>query len=426
MARVTVNEKLTAIVASAEVLEPLDMPVRESLGSVLAEDVATIHPVPSFDQAAWDGYAMAQVPEPGTVLDVVDEVRPGFQADVPVTDSATIRVYRGAWIPSGTTVVLPDSHLTASTGSSETDPNDDGSDTISAGVQVSAAPDVLAGIQPGYGIVGIGDVAAVGQVVVRSSDTITERHIAALTAAGRSRVRVHPRPRVVVIRAGYGIVAGGSGEGDGLVPDASGAALVAACQASGVIAFSAGVCPETVESISEAVEEQIARADLIVVLAPLGADPATGAAQVVAAALAPLGDVQFWDVAAYPSPSLGFGTVGSRVPLFVLPADDGSALLDFEVFVRPMLRAMAGRSDLYRPVVRARLTTAAPSQPGVRSFLPATVSLPEASEDAEVRVVGPSATVIDLPIVNAIVMVDEASGTLQAGDEVAVIRLDRG
>jgi molybdopterin molybdotransferase len=90
---------------------------------------------------------------------------------------------------------------------------------------------------------------------------------------------------------------------------------------------------------------------------------------VVKEVLSRLGTVRFDRVAMQPGMPQGFGTIGNGIPIFGLPGNPVSALVSFEVFVRPALRRMLGAEPLQRPTVDAVTSTALTSPPGRRQFL---------------------------------------------------------
>jgi molybdopterin molybdotransferase len=123
---------------------------------------------------------------------------------------------------------------------------------------------------------------------------------------------------------------------------------------------------------------------------------------------------------------VGVGTVGEDdIPLIIVDSTVLGAYVAFEVFVRPVLRALAGHRELFRPVVRARTSAAGQSLAGVRSFLPATLTLSDGGFAAEPYPPRAGAAPFWLHEPNALMIIPERLTSVSAGDEVALIRLDR-
>ncbi|EYR61884.1 molybdenum cofactor biosynthesis protein MoaA, partial [Actinotalea ferrariae CF5-4] len=245
-------------------------------------------------------------------------------------------------------------------------------------------------------------------------------HLAVAAAAGRGRVRVHPRPRVVVVTVGEELVEPGRSRPPGTVHDANAHALAAAVQDAGASAVRVGPVPDDRARLREVIEDQLVRADLLVLTGGLSAGPWDTVADV----LAPLGTVRLDQVAMTPGGRLGFGTVDD-VPVVALPGRPVAALVAHEVFLRPALRAMAGHADLFRPSVRAAVTHPWASPAGRRQFVPAALSGGPLDGYTVTPVGDPSAVgLADLARANALAVVGEDTTAVRAGDTLACLVLD--
>ena len=142
-----------------------------------------------------------------------------------------------------------------------------------------------------------------------------------------------------------------------------------------------------------------------------------------------MGSVDFTFAAIDPGSVVAFGTLGAdHVPVIVLPRDSATALINFEVFVRPLIRTLAGRADVFRPIERAVTSAPINNSKGLRRFIPAVVD-PDLDSRGRVAATplvarGPSA--VWMREANALMVVPEDRTELTAGDQVGLIRLDRG
>ncbi|MEI8083979.1 MAG: molybdopterin-binding protein, partial [Actinomycetes bacterium] len=281
-------------------------------------------------------------------------------------------------------------------------------------------------IVPGSGIRSVGSDVPAGGAVVRNGAVIRERELAGIVAAGRFRVRVHPHPRVVIVTSGDELVEAGMALGPRQVHDLNATTLVAAAIDAGAQAFRGRPVPDDPDQLAFVVLDQLIRADLVVV---------TGRAELVGErfggsvfeALNELGTVRFSSTAVDPGPVIGFGRVGSAsVPIMTIPSDPTAALIAFEVFVRPVIRLLSGREDLFRPVVRGTLTRPLQAAHGIRRFVPAVLSLRGTQVSVEPQDPDKTGSLVGLQQANSLVIVEESATDLQPGDRVAVIRLDRG
>lgn len=187
-------------------------------------------------------------------------------------------------------------------------------------------------------------------VLLSRGTAITPRHIALIAAAGLGRVSVHPKARVVVMTVGSDLA--DPGTSTELRPDINGVALTSAATASGAMTFRAGPLPSDEAALQAAIEDQLVRADVIVLACGMNVADYELATHV----LKSLGRVDFTRVAMHPGGAQGFGVVGpDSTPIFVLPGNPVGALLSFDVFVRPLIRRLMGHTKVHYRTIDARL-----------------------------------------------------------------------
>ena len=344
-ALVGVDEHLADLLAGHEPLEPLALGLAHALGCVLAEDVAATAPAPRFDTSAMDGYAVragdtdaASAQQP-VALDVVGDAPAGRPAGVTVAPGSCTRVATGGLLPEGADAVVPVEDTDAAT---------------------SGAVRVRVAAQPGAYVRRAGEDVAVGQVLARAGEVLGPGHVGLLAADGRRDALVRPHPRVVVLSTGDELVEPGRQPGPGQVHDANSWALAAAVRLAGGTPYRVGVVRDDPAELRRALEDQLVRADLVLTSGGVS----VGERDVVKAALGGSADVTFRRVAVQPGMPQGFGTLGpDRVPFVGLPGNPVSALVSFEVFVRPLIRLLAGRTTLHRPVIAAHAVEAFPPSP---------------------------------------------------------------
>ena len=195
--------------------------------------------------------------------------------------------------------------------------------------------------------------------------------IALIAAANRAAVLCRPRPRVVVVSTGSELVEAGRAAratGRSRTPTATCCWPRAGRPARWPTA--SAWSRTTRRSLLETLEDHLIRADLLLTTGGVS----VGAYDVVKEVLSRLGTVAFDKVAMQPGMPQGFGTLGAeKVPIFTLPGNPVSALVSFEVFVRPALRRMLGAAAVLRPQVTVETSEPFRSPPGKR-LLPAGAS----------------------------------------------------
>lgn len=331
------------ILARVAPLEPIELGLLEAHGSVLSEDVRAAEDVPPFANSAMDGYAVvADAVEPGRELAVVGEVAAGAERLPSVRAGEAVRIMTGAPVPPGADAIVP----------VELAEERDGH------VQVRVAPRRGEHIRPA------GEAAQAGSVVLRAGRRLGAADVGLLAAVGRARVLARPRPRVAVISTGDELVEPDAPLAPGHIRDANSYTLAAMAREAGAVAFRHAIVRDERRALADAFEGALAHADVLVTTGGVSA----GRYDLVKDVLAQLGDVVFTKVAMQPGMPQAFGFIGT-VPCFGLPGNPVSAYVSFEIFVRPALRRMQGRTDLNRPRVTALLDEPVHSPAHKVSFL---------------------------------------------------------
>jgi molybdopterin molybdotransferase len=402
----TVDEHLAAILGPLGPLQPLEVNLLDAHGCVLAEDIVAPRPLPGFDNASMDGYAVrfadvatATAATP-VVLPVIGDVAAGKGGVYTVNSGLCVRIMTGAPVPVGADCVVPV----------------EWTDGGVARVRVDRAPQLGEYIRRAGG-----DVIA-GETVLTTGITLGAPQIGLLAAVGRARVRVRPRPRVVIFSTGSELVDVGVEPGPAQLTESNSYTLAAAAREAGAIAYRVGVVPDDPTVLMSRIEDQLVRADLVVTSGGVSA----GAYDTVKEVLSRLGTVEFTKVAMQPGMPQGFGTVGpDDTPIITLPGNPVSAYVSFEVFVRPAIRRMLGVQPLYRPLVRATLAQPISKPEGKRAYVRGKIEVSDG-----IYVVTPvggmaSHLVADLALANAFIVVPERVTDVPAGATVSVMMLER-
>jgi molybdopterin molybdotransferase len=336
--------------------------IAEAQGLMCAEEVVTERPLPGFDQAAIDGYAVRSVDVLGVEqgadgddadsgggerevsLPVMGVIEAGARTPSRLQPRQAARVQTGAPMPTLADAVLPLRWT-------------DGGDSRVR---------VLRGVRSGAYVRRTGDDVQPGDVAVRSGTIIGAAQVGLLAAVGRERVLVHPRPRLSVMSVGGELVDVARTPGNGQVYDVNSYALAAAGRDAGAEVIRVGIVDTESKTLRDVVEGQINRAEVLVIAGAVGGT----AAESVRAVLSELGDMEVARIAMHPGSVQGFGQLGrDGVPVFLLPANPVSALVVFEVMVRPLIRMSLGKRQPMRRVVQARTLSPISSVAGRKGYL---------------------------------------------------------
>ncbi|QBI21090.1 molybdopterin molybdenumtransferase MoeA [Egibacter rhizosphaerae] len=315
------------VLESITPLDPIDLALLEAHGCVLAADVTAAGDVPPFDNTAMDGYAVrGSVLEAGEEFELVGTVAAGAQAEEPLGPGQAVRIMTGAPVPEGTDAIVP----------VELARERDGSVLLEEAAR------------PGAHIRSAGESARAGDTLLDRGRSLGAPDLGMLAAVGNRSVRVHPRPRVVVVSTGDELVEPGRPLAPGQIRDSNSYMLTAMAREAGAVAYRQLFVRDDPRALREAFEGAFSHADVLVTSGGVSA----GLHDHVKGVLAQLGDVRFRKIGMKPGMPQAFGFV-DRVPCFALPGNPVSAFVSFEVFVRPTLLRMQGRQDLNRPRVTA-------------------------------------------------------------------------
>lgn len=401
----SVEEQQAAVLAAAVAPRPVRVAIAESQGLMCAEDVITEKPMPGFDQAAIDGYAVRSVDVSGgadgeVVLPVMGVIEAGARTPSRLQPKQAARVQTGAPMPTLADAVLPLRWT-------------DGGD-----VRVR----VLRGVRSGAYVRRAGDDVEPGDVAVRSGAIIGAAQVGLLAAVGRERVLVHPRPRVAVMSVGAELVDISRTPGNGQVYDVNTYALAAAARDAGAEANRIGIVSTDPKELREVMEIQLNRAEVVVIAGAVGG----AAAENLRAVLSTLGTMEVARIGMHPGSVQGFGQLGPEaVPTFLLPANPVSALVVFEVMVRPLIRLSLGKRQPMRRVVRARALAPIKSVAGRKGFLRGQLLRDEDTGDYLVEAIGEtpggsSHLLASLAEANCLVIVPSEVAEVPAGELVDV------
>lgn len=351
----SVEEQLAAITANAAMPAPVRIAISESLGLLCAEDVEAERPLPGFVQSAIDGYAVRAVDVRGesgetlaefdeVTLPVVGEVSAGSHHPMRLQPKQAVRVHTGAPLPTLADAVLP------------LDWSDRGERRVTA----------LRAVKSGDFVRRVGDDVQPGDVAVSAGAVISPAQVGLLAAVGRSKVLVHPRPRMSVISIGAELVDIDRDPGLGQVFDVNTYALAAAGRDAGAEVHRVGIAAGEPRRIREIIEGQLIKSELLVITGAVGG----AAGDEVRRVLSEMGEIDVERVAMHPGSVQGFGLLGDdRIPTFLLPSNPVSALVVFEVMVRPLIRIALGKGNPRRRAVAARAIAPVESVPGRRGLI---------------------------------------------------------
>jgi molybdopterin molybdotransferase len=401
----SVADHLDRVLADLRLPEPIELALLDAQGLLCAEDVYASAPLPGFDNSSMDGYAVRAADTAGAAeeepvhLSVVGDIPAGSRSPRGVTAGISLRIMTGAPMPAGADAVVP-------------------VEWTDGGV---AQVRIHRPTRPGAFVRRVGEDVQTGDLVISAGTPLGPAQVAVLASVGRDRVHARPRPRVSVVSTGSELVEVGIRPAMGEIVDSNSYGLAAAARDAGADAYRVGIVPDDHVRLVDVLEGQLPRADMIVTSGGVSA----GAFDIVKQALTELGTVEFTRVAMQPGMPQGFGTLGrDRTPIFCLPGNPVSALVSFEVFVRPAIRLMLGKRRLERRTVTATMRQQVSSPAGRRQYRRGLLHrAADGSYSCEPVGGAGSHLLASLARANCLVVIDEEVTEVSEGDQVTVIPL---
>ncbi len=338
MTILTVEQALEELLSKIKRLGSESVYLSEAVGRVLAKDVVADISLPSFDNSAVDGYAVIASdtanasPNHASVLQQIETIYAGANPEKKITNGFTSKIMTGAPLPEGANavVMLEDS--------TESENN-----LIEIHTQVQA----------GQGVRKEGEDIQLASTPLCEGTLLHAGEIGILAALGQPKVNVVRRPRVAVVSTGDEVVEISQGviPPKGKIRNSNRYLLSALTLQTGAALQSARHLPDELEPTMRGLKQCVeSGADVIVVAGGVS----VGEKDYVRPALEKLGKLDIWKVNMKPGKPIAIGSIGDTL-FFGLPGNPVSAQVTWELFVRPALLKMMGRSNSQRMQVEALL-----------------------------------------------------------------------
>lgn len=343
------------LAATGDPLPAEDVALESALDRVLAAPILSALDLPPWDNSAMDGFAIraadvANATQGSPVrLRVVAEVRAGGSPDVALPPGCAVRIATGARMPVSADTVVPVEATIVEMAGAGADAGHARSGSprplgFRAGEPLPEACLVTAAAEPGAFVRRRGEDVRAGTSLLQPGRRITAAQIALAAAVGVGSLRVHRRTVAAVLSTGDELRSFGEPLGESGIPDANRPGLLAMCRSAGADAIDLGIVPDSLDSVLAALKPAIRQADVLIVSGGVSVGPY----DVVRSAFETVGRVELWRVAVQPGKPFAFGRSeprqadARRVLMFGLPGNPVSALVTFELFVRPVLDRLSG------------------------------------------------------------------------------------
>lgn len=402
-----VEEALDAILATVQPLEHILVPLADSLGLILAQDIRAQENIPPFANSAMDGFALlskdsrqrdGQPPR----LRIIGEVAAGSTTEQVVEEGTAFRIMTGAPIPPGADAVIQ-VELTRHEG-----PN-------------STRVEILQEVPPGNNIRLAGEDIQRGQTVLEHGSKIGPWEIGVLATLGWAHVPVIRRPRVAILSTGDELIGIDEPLAPGKIRDSNGSLLTAAVKQAGAEAHHLGIVRDTRESLRTAFAEasHSSRYDLLLTSGGVS----VGDFDLVKQVLQEEGSITFWRINMRPGKPVAFGHLRG-VPLLGLPGNPVSSAIVFQLFGLPLIRKLQGHPRLHKPQIPVTVINGIHEHTTRRHYVRAHVEWQEGQFMAHLGSKQGSHITTSLLNTNALLIVPEGSKGISSGETAQAIMLD--
>lgn len=353
----TIEEALARCLEAARPVAREDVVLEVAYGRVLAADVYAPSPLPAWDNSAMDGFAVRASelapgdptecdgprPEGEGVALRVQETIPAGKVGAPLKPGFCARIMTGAPLPEGADAVVmrEDSESLA--------PDPDGQEWVM----------LRGGARPGQHVRRRGDEVRPGDLVLSAGQALRPAAVGLAASFGLTSLPVARKPRVAIVSTGDELAPPGQPPQPGQIWSSNAATLAGLVLEAGGVPIDCGIAPDTIEG-TRAAFSRARGSDLVLSTGGVS----VGDFDVVKQALSDEdAELRFWKVRMKPGKPLAFGVIAGR-PVFGLPGNPVSCVVNFLQFVRPVIRRSLGDPRPFLPVLDAVLRGGLRRSPG--------------------------------------------------------------
>ncbi len=412
---ITPKEALDIILETVGPLESEATPLEDALGLVLAEDIISRDNIPPFNNSAMDGYAVrsedvaAAAPDNPVTLEVVDDIKAGDVSAKVISQGTAARIMTGAQLPAGAdTVVRVEDTTTDGDGARESFKTEEAGETSLKPVRIAAK------VKGGGNVRYAGEDVAAGEQVIDSGRELKPAEIGLLASLGFPEVKAVRRARIAIVTTGDELLEVAQPLEPGKIRNSNAYSLAAQVTEAGGVPIRLGIASDTKEAARKLFSEALDKADIVLTTGGVS----VGKYDVVKDVLDEMGAEQkFWKVAQKPGHPLGFWVLKGRY-IFGLPGNPVATMVCFEEYVRPAVRKMMGRANLFRPEARAILESDIRKRPGRLHFI--RVQVTKKNGDYYAASTGPQGSGIlkSMVLADGLALLPADVESLKAGDQV--------
>ncbi len=418
---ISVEEALAKILEKMHLLEEEEKPILDCLGQVLSRDISSGINVPQLTNSAMDGYAVRAADTKGAgaahpvILKVIDTVAAGYVSRLSVTPGTAMRIMTGAPIPAGADAVV------------QFENTDEASRKGPSSGKSQSEIGVLEEAGLNLNIRQAGEDIRKGSVVFSRGTVVRPAVVGMLASIGIGKVWVTRRPVIAILSTGDELSDIGEPLPPGKIYNSNSYSVAALVLKYGGIPKLLGIGRDNEKDLTAKIN-QAKEADMLITSGGVS----MGDYDMVKNVLAKEGEIGFWTVRMKPGKPLAFGTIHAvdksgkpkEVPHLGLPGNPVSSMVTFEIYVRPSMFKMMGKSKMNKPVIEAVMEDTAKNTDGRRFYTRAIVTRRDGKYYARLTGDQGSGILTSMSLANGLAIVPEDVKKVGPGETIRVMMLD--
>ena len=417
----TVEEALEKILDEIKTLDEESVPILDSLGQVLAEDIISDINVPPLDNSAMDGYAVIAADTKGAstaspkFLKVIDTIMAGSISRQEIISGTAARIMTGAPIPKGADSVV------------QFEDTDEENRRQTAPDKSMTEVGIMSEASEGLNVRKAGESISRGATILKKGTIIRPSEIGLIASSGNSRVQVIRRPVVAILSTGNELVDIEQPLSEGKLYNSNSYSIASLVKRYGAIPKILGIAMDDEDDLVSKLR-QAQDADMLLTTGGVS----MGDYDMVKDILARDGEMVFWKVRVKPGKPLAFGKIkgtdhnGAQrdIPHLGLPGNTVSCMVSFELFVRPALLKMMGKKNIAKPTVEAILEENVKNNAGRRVYDRAIIEKRNGHYYAKLTGPQGSGILSSMGMANGLILIPEEKKELPKGAAVKALMLD--
>lgn len=335
------------------------VPLMESAGRVLAEDVVSDRDIPHFDRAAMDGYAVRAEDTFGAsmdnpfILSVSNKVDIGDHKPVKIARGEAARIATGAAMPEGSNAVV----------------------MIEYTQELSNSVEIYKTVTPAENVSLAGEDVHTGDKILKKNTVLQPQDVGMLAALGMKEVSVRRKPVVAVLSTGNELIEPEDGLDRGKVIDVNRYCIVSALKMLGVEVLDCGIHRDNREEIKDALTSAVQNADMVVA----SGGTSVGEKDLLPEVVTDMGEIIVHGVSTKPGMPVALCHIDGK-PVILLPGFPVAAMVAFYNFVPSILEKMLNTCIWEKKYIKAKAGRRIPSTEGVRTFTRVTIEFGDGGE----------------------------------------------